>query len=386
MNTKREIPRKIITTKPSTLTIGQLTSSYDPENYDNAITKYRKPSYQRALCKPDDWCKQLVDSVLKGFSTGAITLSRWVKINTHECGKQFVEEFYNVEDGQTRLNAYMRFQKGEFHSSFGSYEDVKDEFDNYHHSVIVQEKANPQVRDSEYFRTLNENFSLLQEGTNLTADDRYWVSVKDEKQNFPGSPLVNYTLHLVNDSDLSSDFKELMGVKNLHSKTHRRNLSNMIAFVSGCLWGSDFANIKYFKHVPKLYQEITYSEKKMCENYIKIIFNIIKKSKEEFKNYPRERFKGYFVTTQKFTGSMINELHEYKDNENENENIQYMKKCWIKFITEYRKKKQEDNKTSWLNDTVYNLLGDGNKRNSTKVDFKKRQDAVKKWYEDNYTQ
>jgi|TARA_B110000483_G_scaffold243494_2_gene333600 hypothetical protein len=366
------IPSRIITTKADKITIGEILSSYDPENYANASTKYRKPSYQRALSKNEEWCIDLVDSVLRGYSTGAITMSRWCSFYQDDSGNQCLDEFYNVEDGQTRLNAYMRFKTGDFDCTFGSYDDLKDDFNQYQHAVIIQEKANSRIRDVEYFITLNKNFSLLQEGTALNADDRYWVSVKDEKQRFPGSPLVNYTLQLINSSDFSNDFANTMGLKDLHSKKKRKNISNAIGFISGCIWGPDYANNKYFLHVPKLMEEISDDMKRQCEEKFKIIFSLIQDSAIEFPNYTRERFTGLFVTTQKFTGSIIYELHE-----NPNATRDDMEH-WKNFITEYRKKKYCDDK-DWLNNDVYNDINDGAKRNCTTTDFKKRMDAVIEW-------
>tara|TARA_B110000858_G_C17806813_1_gene478511 strand:- start:4060 stop:5181 length:1122 start_codon:yes stop_codon:yes gene_type:complete len=370
------IPQRIITTKADKITIGDILNSYDPEKYANAITTYRKPSYQRALSKNKIWCIGLVDSVIRGYSTGAITMSRWCSFFQDDSGHQCLDEFYNIEDGQTRLDAYMRFKTGEFDCSFGSYEDLKDDFDKYQHAVIVLEKANSRIRDSEYFITLNKNFSLLQEGTALNADDRYWVSVKDDQQRFPGSPLVNYTMQLINSSSFSDDFANAMGLKDLHSKKNRKNLSNAIGFVSGCLWGPDYSNNKYFLHVPKLMEEISDDMKHQCEEKFKIIFSLIAESALEFPKYPRERFTGLFSTTQKFTGSIIYELHE-------NPNVTRASlEHWKKFMTEYRKKKYCDNK-DWLNKDVYRDISDGAKRNCTTTDFKKRLDAVVEWSQRN---
>ena len=94
---------------------------------------------------------------------------------------------------------------------------------------------------------------------------------------------------------------------------------------------------------------------------------------------------GLFSTTQKFTGSIINELHERLVGEVGNGTLQCVQDCWASFITEYRKKKQVDNKY-WANNTVYGSLSEGAKRNSMKADFKKRQDAVKRWYEEDNIQ
>ena len=64
-------------------------------------------------------------------------------------------------------------------------------------------KKNSRVRDSDYFRELNDNFSSLQESSSLTASDRYCnlESHGDSYESkFAGlSPLVNLTVNLVKD-------------------------------------------------------------------------------------------------------------------------------------------------------------------------------------------
>ena len=103
---------------------------------------------------------------------------------------------------------------------------------------------------------------------------------------------------------------------------------------------------------------------------------MIAESAQEFPKYPRERFTGLFSTTQKFTGSIIYELHE-KPNV-----TRASLEHWKKFITEYRRKKYCDNK-DWLNKMVYHDISDGAKRNCTTTDFKKRLDAVVEWSQHN---
>ena len=71
------IPEPIIICKNDSIPIGDIISNYDPNKYDKATTKYRKPSYQRALKKSSEWCISLIESILDGLSIGSITMSKW---------------------------------------------------------------------------------------------------------------------------------------------------------------------------------------------------------------------------------------------------------------------------------------------------------------------
>ena len=65
--------------------------------------------------------KNLIESALRGYSIGALIMSQWTKKFQLEDSEGF-ETFFNVEDGQTRLDALDRFVKGNFTTKYGGYE------------------------------------------------------------------------------------------------------------------------------------------------------------------------------------------------------------------------------------------------------------------------
>ena len=190
----------IIVSEPTTLTIGDILNSYDGPAFENATTTYRKPSYQRAFKQTPAWCRRLCESILQGWNIGCIIISEWTKLFVLGEGELSVEKFYNIEDGQTRIDAFVRFKNGEFTTKFGDYESLKARFEAYRLIICLQKKAAPRVPDNIYHRQLLENFSLLQEGRPLSDSDRYFVWVRDNENGVTGSPLVNTTLSLVNET------------------------------------------------------------------------------------------------------------------------------------------------------------------------------------------
>jgi hypothetical protein len=364
------VPNRIIFTKADKLSIGEILSSYSHNVEGKTEKKYRKPPYQRHLSKPTPWCVDLIDSILIGYSTGALTLSRWT---AHELGPNnsvISDEYFHVEDGQTRLDAYVRFQKGEFDSTYGPYtnKEIQRRFDTSMHAVIIQEKSSSRIHDTIYYTALMNNFSKLQEGTPLTSSDRYWAWKENSSIAIQGSPLVNYVIKLAKTSDnLKKIFKKI-------TSKDRKNLATLVGLVSGCLYGPDYANSKYFDHAGHIQNNITDNEKVLCEKKLAIIFCIINRVEEIQPKYPNEKFSALFKTTQKFTGAIIFDMNRKP--------LSSITDNWVKFIVEFRQQK-ENGDSDWANKEVYQNLSTGNKRNNKTADFKARADAVYEWAQHN---
>jgi len=366
------------------ITINELLSDIDLDNYERSTTKYRKPSYQRGLKKDYKWGEQLIESILEGMSIGSIHLSQWTHHEMVE-GENVTDEYFNIEDGQTRLNSLIEFKNEEFSTKYGDYNDesIRTLFNSYSIPVVMFNKKNSRIRDSVYFEALCENFSRLQEGTALTASDRYWSSVAAPDVHFAGSPIVNYTLEIVNCEIFRQYFQDYMGINNLSQRNEkmRNNLANMIGLISGAWKGSMFSNSKYFIHVPIMQNDqngrITDEDKIRICKQLKQLFNIIQTAIREFPKYPHERFSALFNTTHKFTGAMLIDLQEVETgSESEQQKID----CWKKFINHYRNHKYQDNLDQFL-ENIYANLTTGQKRNVTEPDIRARLDAVHQWYE-----
>lgn len=375
---------RLIVSSSTTLSLSQILPNYDGNSFENATTLYRKPSYQRTLKKDVGWCIKLIESVLKGFTTGSITMSEWTTIAENDNGVLTPYTYYNIEDGQTRLDAYERFIAGEFETRYGSYEDVRQIFDNYQHSIIIQRKVNSNITDRDYFSALQENFSLLQEGTPLTASDRYWAWIRDDNHNYAGSPLVNYTVYLVNEhNELSNYFQNILSIGNLSNRnTNQRNnrqmLASMISMVSGAIWGAEYSNCKYFTHIELLNREITYEEKDFAERLLQAIFTTINMALENMPRVRNEKIALYFNKPKKFIASML-EAFRLPILHNDTNVIADKINCYVNLINHFRTAKLNlDN--NWLVNNVYNDLSAGSIRNLTQTDIIARTNAIAVWW------
>ena len=372
----------ILAHKVAALSLCEILSSIDLDNYEKATTKYRKPCYQRGLKKPKEWGQMLVESVLEGMSIGSLHLSEWSVTRFPEGEEPYVESFCNIEDGQTRLNSLLEFKEGKFVTKYGGYDDdnVRQIFDAYQVPVVMLSKKRPRIRDSDYFRRLNENFSRLQDGTQLTPSDRYWSWYESRESNFTGSPIVNLTVSLVKDERFKGLFEEYMKVKNMERRDNRKELAHMVGLVSGAWKGAEYSNSNYFSHVPIIQEPITREDKDRIEEILLDIQSTIGNSLKKKCKYHGEHLGAMFKTTQKFTGSMMIDLVDKSDEEKAD-----VFECWETFINEYRKHKEKNTEKNWLNDDVYMELSDGHRRNCKKEDFEARLSAVKAWWS-NYSE
>jgi hypothetical protein len=379
------------------LTVEELLSNIDLENYERATSKYRKPFYQRGLKMPFEWGRKLVESILEEKSISCIHLSQWIKYVIDDTNDPQIDEFFNIEDGQTRLNSLLEFKEDKFSTKYGSYKDkqIQSKFNSYQLPVVMLKKKHSRIRDSIYFRALNENFSRLQDGTPLSASDRYWGWFESSEVNFTGSPLVNYTVELVNSDAFCRQFDDYLGIKDLGRRNEktRKHFADLIGLISGIWKGAEYFNAKYFVHVPIIQDEISDEEKSEIQRLLQMIFDIIDDVIDELPKYPREKFATYFKTTTRFTAAMTLDLKEAGTDTQ----LQTSKKmCWKTLINQSRREKYRDDQpnSTWLEDTVYSsptafsARGDvparalqlGEKRNAMERDIEARLEAVKNWW------
>lgn len=377
-----ELTDPIITSHPETRTICEILSSYDGPAFEKATTTYRKPSYQRSLQKSDDWCKDLIESALRGYSIGALIMSQWTKKFQLEDSEGF-ETFFNVEDGQTRLDALDRFVKGNFTTKYGGYEvpRVKAKFDNIKLPVIVQRKAKPRISDKVYHKQLLDNFSKLQEGTTLSNSDRYFVWVMDLPNGIEGSPLVNFTLKFTN-TQFGAQFKEFMNLDKIDSRSGhkcRQNLADAVALVSACWRGPGYANNSYHKHLDILMEEWSEEDVERVTQFLKIIFATIKSNFLKYKKQKSEHIKKVFLGARTYLGAMISDLYDAPNQDRTN----FINK-WSTLISIHRHMKRRDgpdHANEWLHKTVYAGLSNDEITRVAAAEFRLKCAKVSEWWE-----
>jgi len=389
MSTVTQLPERILNKTAVVLLLGDILKDFEPDRFEKAVSKYRKPSYQRGITKCKDWNQSLVRSILEGKAIGGIVMSKWSLVQMDANNVPSYEEHYNIEDGGTRLGALKKFYDGKFGTEYGDIkkEDVKKCFMDYRVAVelLEKERTTPPLRDSIYFEELCNNFSLLQEGTPLTASDRYAANVADTEFNFTGSPIVNFTIEQIGSYD---HYKSCFGLSDVGPRgANRKKLATSVAVVSGMTFGPKFANTQYFLHVPILSRELREEEKTKFAIVKQLIIQTIANIETVLPKWSNERFTGYFTNCAKFTGSMIADIYDEFPNEIVQDDDFRTFACefnrrWTSIVNQWRGMVQSDRTRAdeWLETEVYQNLDTANKRNCLETNLRQRMLAVRSWY------
>jgi hypothetical protein len=389
MSTVTQLPERILNKTAEVMLLGDILKDFEPDRFEKANSKYRKPSYQRGITKCKDWNQSLVCSILEGKAIGGIVMSKWSRAVMDENNNPSYIEYYNIEDGGTRLGALKKFYDGDFETEYGDInkEDVKKCFLDYRVAVelLEKERTTPPLRDSIYFEELCNNFSLLQEGTPLTASDRYAANVADTEFNFTGSPIVNFTIEQIGSYD---HYKSCFGLSDVGPRgANRKKLATSVAVVSGMTFGPKFANTQYFLHVPILSRELSEEEKTKFAIVKQLIIQTIANIETVLPKWSNERFTGYFTNCAKFTGSMIADIYDEFPNEIVQDDDFKTFACefnkrWTSIVNQWRGMVQSDRTRAdeWLETDVYKHLDTANKRNCLEVNLRQRMLAVRSWY------
>ena len=349
------LPPKVLKRKIESEPLSNILDEYSP---DSQAKKYRKPNYQRCLKKPDEWCRSLVDSILKRESIGALHLSKWQMID-----KGKICLYFNIEDGQTRLDACMRFRNGDFKSTYGPYsnKDIAVNFDTYHVPTITMEKVNDDITDEEYFNALINNFSNLQEGTALNANARYIVHIKDPNMGYIGSPIVNLTIDVVD--EYKTEFSKYFGIQSTTRTVLNKKLALLVAIVSGAM-DLRYANNSYYKHVGMLEKIISDKDQKLIRSNLGKVFSAIESAIKIKPKFHNEKLNTLTSNIPIFIGPMLAAYHN-----NQEEDIE----VWARFLNDLR----HDKATKKV---IFENLEDGAIRNCSESDFENKMEVVRDKY------
>ncbi len=375
------LPNKVVSRSAKLLILHEVLDNFDHSKFEQATTKYRKPSYQRFPDRDEQWKRKLIESLLYGRSIGTFTLSKHNVIKSNEEGGMYNDEYYNIEDGQTRLCVLSEFKNGGFTTIYGNYQDVYMRFDEYILPVELMEKASQSITDETYFNNLCENFQLLQEGKSLNTNDRLWAQYRSPAENFAGSPIVNYVVDLVNSND---NFNTYMGLRGLDKKTKmgRAKLDISMSVVSGAWKGGNYMTNNYFNKVPIMDIPLLDVDIQEINKNLGQLFNILEELLIQYPHQKNEKFVSYFNNTQMFIGPMLIDIRNCDDDE-----FEKTKKRWTTVIN-YARKESQINETKFsvrdcLERDMYQELSHSNRRNCSEQDFDGRLNAIHAWYERN---
>ena len=207
-----------------TCTLRSLVSpdDFDPNDRVSSDKKYRVPDHQRYPSWTQPNKERLVDSVMTNYPIGQITLT---KHNDPTTG----EEYFNIQDGQTRMSALQEFVMdkfpwdGKLYSELSA--DARAEFNNYtvHIDIFKKERS---MSQSVFDGIICEIFERLNSGKSLTDNDKYW-NRKD-----------THAMQLLNRLKGSAEFGPLIRKYmwiNLGGGKGRRGLNHCIGLLLGLI-------------------------------------------------------------------------------------------------------------------------------------------------------
>jgi hypothetical protein len=154
---------------------------FDPNDRVGSQKTYRVPEHQRYPSWSQANKERLVDSVMADWIIGQITLTKH--------NEQSGEEYFNVQDGQTRMGALQEFVMNEFPWNGKLYSEMTAEerarFNNYTVQLDIFKKER-NMSQTDFNRVICEIFERLNSGKPLTDNDKYW-----NRSDTPAMQLLN---------------------------------------------------------------------------------------------------------------------------------------------------------------------------------------------------
>jgi hypothetical protein len=154
--------------------IHTVLENFDPtESRDAGTKRYRIPPYQRF----DSWSLQtkqkLIDTVLHSVPMPPFFVTSHAEVSP---GGN-IQQYYNIQDGQTRLSTLYNFMHNKFAAEDRRFfkdlfEEERARFMSYSLLLIVSEK-NEGITDREFEAALADMFERLNSGKPLSDNDKY---------------------------------------------------------------------------------------------------------------------------------------------------------------------------------------------------------------------
>jgi hypothetical protein len=314
------------------------------EERGDSKLKYRIPEHQRYPQWKNKKKMKFIDSIFRDYPIGQFIISKGYEIITQNPIKVF--EYFDIQDGQTRLSVAQDYYNGGFKNYEGlEFEELeerdKKKFEDYTISLeIIETLDGGSVSDND----IHEIFDRLQEGEPLKDADRFW--------NWKEYSLVKNSIELIN----SGIFHKYMGTENFSCRKRDRlpDIASLLSYIihhPKSLDGKseidtlDYINNTYKSHYCNIKKEISDNDLCKVRDFITKYFNILDKA---FEISPDTSIKGMYYSLSKSNLSLY--LYEYiKYPEKDNFDI------WVQFYSDERiyKNFARNNKQIWNN-----VLGD----------------------------
>ena len=179
--------------------------------------RYRIPIHQRYPQWKNTKINKLINSVLSVYAIGGIIVSKHIEDNI---------EFFNIEDGQSRLSVLQRFYNDEItyntedndgNTLIFKYSELDENEKEIFKSTIIPIQILINFSDDD----LHEQFERLQDGEPLRDKDLYW--------NRSDTYFVQYALNLTRENFWINEY---MGTTKPITDTHRDRLPDVCALIS----------------------------------------------------------------------------------------------------------------------------------------------------------
>lgn len=198
-------------------------AQFDPNNRVGSQKTYRVPEHQRYPSWPQANKVRLVESVMLNYPIGQITLTK------HNDPTQDGEEYFNIQDGQTRMGALQEFVMdmfpwdGKLYSELTA--DDRARFNNYVVQLDIFKKERI-MSQAEFDGIICEIFERLNSGKPLTDNDKYW--------NRKETPAMQLLSRLKNSSEFGPLIRKYMW-PNLGGGKGRSGLNHFIGLILGLI-------------------------------------------------------------------------------------------------------------------------------------------------------
>jgi len=212
----------------TTIALIQLISSdrFDHEHRsgcggDELKKTYRIPEHQRFPSWSQQSKVRLVDSIMSNFPIGQITLTK------HHDSNQENEEYFNIQDGQTRMTVLQEFVLGKFPWENKLYNELSaDERARFNNYIVQLDifKKNRSMSAVEFNSIICEIFERLNSGKPLTDNDKYW--------NRQDTPAVQFLKRLRDSSEFGPLIRKYMW-SNLAGGKTRSGLNHFVGLILG---------------------------------------------------------------------------------------------------------------------------------------------------------
>ena len=324
------IPTTNITRSYQYFTLGELFEK--EENKDGSIRKvnfdhnlrnesglrFRIPEHQRFPQWKLEKQRRLVESIFKNFPMSGIILSKRIQDNT---------EFFDIEDGQTRLSTLQDYYDDKF--SFEGYkfsqlpDNLRRNFERYKINVEIIEHA----KESEIY----DIFENLQMGVPLKDYDKYW--------NRKETPLVGYALELIEKEYWPSDY---LGTSRGITSKERKRISDVCGFICAIVYGEHYITPSFRTQFDNLKKEISPENQRKIKKFLQFYKKLIDRCYSEKPKNVGERVRPFYNLAKEL-GMIIYEYYDDEFTETDEEKID----MWVYIInrdrieTDFMKGKKE---------------------------------------------